>query len=65
MHWSEFMGGDVVMPPPHKWQLRYNESDVEAKNRVDDPMDPKIVAEDLSHCTPSQTPELALRKQRR
>jgi transaldolase len=45
MHWSEFIGGDVVISPPYKWQLRYNASDVEVKNRIDDPVDPKIVAE--------------------
>ena len=45
MHWSEFIGGDVVISPPYKWQLRYNASDIEVKNRIDDPVDPKIVAE--------------------
>ena len=45
MHWSEFIGGDVVISPPYKWQLRYNASDVEVKNRIDEPVDPKIVAE--------------------
>ncbi len=45
MHWSEFIGGDVVISPPYKWQLRYNASDVEVKNRIGDPVDPKIVAE--------------------
>src|ERR1700694_3608397 len=24
MHWSEFIGGDVVISPPHKWQVRFN-----------------------------------------
>ena len=45
MHWSEFIGGDVVISPPYKWQLRYNASDVEVKDRIADPVDPKIVAE--------------------
>jgi len=45
MHWSEFIGGDVVISPPYKWQLRYNSSDVEVKERIHDPVDPKIVAE--------------------
>jgi transaldolase len=45
MHWSEFIGGDVVISPPYKWQLRYNASDVEVKDRIDDPVDPNIVAE--------------------
>ncbi|MEE9308974.1 MAG: transaldolase, partial [Spirochaetia bacterium] len=45
MHWSEIIGGDVVISPPYKWQLRYNATDVEVKNRIDDPVDPKIVTE--------------------
>ena len=45
MHWSEFIGGDVVISPPYKWQVRYNGSDVEAVSRIDKPVDPAIVAE--------------------
>ena len=26
MHWSEFIGGDVVISPPYAWQLRFNAS---------------------------------------
>ena len=44
-HWSEFIGGDVVISPPWQWQKRYNASDVEVRNRMDDPVDPAIVAE--------------------
>jgi transaldolase len=45
MHWSEFIGGDVVISPPHKWQVRYNASDVEVIPRIDKPVEPKIVEE--------------------
>ena len=45
MHWSEFIGGDVVISPPHKWQVRYNASDVEVIPRIDKPVEPKIVDE--------------------
>jgi transaldolase len=45
MHWSEFIGGDVVISPPYAWQVRFNASDVEVKSRIDDPVDPRIVAE--------------------
>jgi transaldolase len=45
MHWSEFIGGDVVISPPYKWQLRYNASDVPVISRIDKPVDPKIVDE--------------------
>lgn len=44
-HWSEFIGGDVVLTIPYKWQKRFNASDVEVKPRMDDPVDPKIVDE--------------------
>lgn len=45
MHWSEFIGGKVVISPPHKWQVRFNSSDVEVISRIDKPVDPKIVDE--------------------
>jgi transaldolase len=45
MHWSEFIGGDVVISPPYSWQVRFNASDVEAFARIDKPVDPKIVEE--------------------
>lgn len=45
MHWSEFIGGDVVISPPYRWQQRYNASDVEVIPRIDNPVDPKIVSE--------------------
>jgi transaldolase len=43
MHWSEFIGGGVVISPPYAWQVRYNASDVEAVPRMDNPVDPEIV----------------------
>jgi len=45
MHWSEFIGGDVVISPPHKWQVRYNASDVKIMPRIHKPVDPEIVEE--------------------
>lgn len=45
MHWSEFIGGDVVISPPCPWQKRFNASDVTVENRIDTPVDPKIVGE--------------------
>jgi transaldolase len=45
MHWSEFIGGDVVISPPYAWQVRFNTSDVEVLSRIDKPVDPKIVEE--------------------
>ena len=43
MHWSEFIGGDVVISPPHSWQVRFNASDVEVRSRIDRPVQPEIV----------------------
>jgi transaldolase len=43
MHWSEFIGGDVVVSLPYKWQVRFNSSDVPVFPRIDRPVDPKIV----------------------
>lgn len=45
MHWSELIGGDVVISPPYSWQLRFNASDVEVRNRMDEPVHPEIVHE--------------------
>jgi transaldolase len=45
MHWSELIGGDVVISPPYKWQVRFNGSDVSVASRIDSPVDPEIVAE--------------------
>jgi transaldolase len=45
MHWSEFIGGDVVISPPYAWQVRYNASDIPVVPRIDNPVDPKVVDE--------------------
>jgi transaldolase len=44
MHWSEFIGGDVVISPPYKWQVRFNASDVEVVPRIDTPVAPATLA---------------------
>ena len=45
LHWSEFIGGDVILTIPSEWQKRFNNSKVEVKPRMDDPVDPAIVNE--------------------
>jgi transaldolase len=45
MHWSQLIGGDVVISPPHAWQVRLNASGIAAVPRMDDPVDPGMVAE--------------------
>jgi transaldolase len=43
MHWSELIGGDVVISPPYKWQLRFNASDIEVIPRIANLVDARIV----------------------
>jgi transaldolase len=43
-HWSELMGGEVVISPPHRWQVRFNASDIPIVPRIDAPVDPSILA---------------------
>ncbi len=43
MHWSEFIGGNMVISPPYAWQVRFNASDVPVVPRIDTPVEPKIV----------------------
>ena len=51
LHWSELIGGDVIITIPSSWQRRFNASDVEVRPRMDDPVDPRIV-DDLSRHFP-------------
>lgn len=43
MHWSELVGGDIVISPPYKWQVRFNASDVPVSSRMQIPLDSRIV----------------------
>jgi transaldolase len=45
LHWSEFIGGDVVISPSFEWQRRFNDSDVTVENRMDRPVETRIVEE--------------------
>jgi transaldolase len=38
LHWSELIGGDVIITMPSSWQKRFNDSDVEVRPRIDDPV---------------------------
>jgi transaldolase len=51
MQWSELVGGDVVISPPYKWQVRFNASDVRVAPRIENPVDPEIVSELLKKFT--------------
>jgi len=45
MHWSELVGGDIVISPPYSWQVRFNASDIRVRNRIDVPVDDTTVEE--------------------
>jgi len=45
LHWSELIGGDIVQTIPYEWQVLFNGSDVPVEKRMDNPVDPAIVAE--------------------
>ena len=43
MHWSELVGGKVVISMPYDWWNKFNDSDIDVKARMDDDVDTKIV----------------------
>jgi transaldolase len=45
LHWSELIGADAVLTIPSKWQKLFNASQIEVKERIDDPVAPEIIAE--------------------
>ena len=49
LHWSEFIGGDVVLTIPYNWQVLFNQSDVEVKERIADPVPEEIVSSLYDH----------------
>ena len=38
LHWSELIGGDVVLTIPAAWQRKFNGSDIEVRPRMDRPI---------------------------
>ena len=45
MHWSELIGGDLVISPPYSWQVRFNASDIGVCSRIDEPVRARVVEE--------------------
>jgi len=45
LHWTELVGGDVILTMPHAWQVRFNESGIDPQPRIDVPVDPDLVAD--------------------
>jgi transaldolase len=42
-HWTEFVGGDVILTIPWEWQVKYNDSIVKPTPRMQLPVDEEIV----------------------
>jgi transaldolase len=47
LHWTELVGGDVVLTIPHKWQVLFNESGIRVRARIDEPV-PAAALEELA-----------------
>ena len=45
LHWSQLIGGDIVLTIPYKWQLLFNASDIEVVRRFDDEVSAAILGE--------------------
>jgi transaldolase len=45
LHWSELIGGDIVMTIPYRWQKLINASDIPVVERMDDPVSEKILSD--------------------
>lgn len=43
LHWTEFVGGDVVLTMPWEWQVKFNESGVRPVPRMHEPVNEDIV----------------------
>jgi transaldolase len=43
LHWTELVGGDVVLTMPHAWQVRFNASGITPVDRIDVPVDQALV----------------------
>jgi transaldolase len=43
MHWSQLIGGDVVISPPFEWQVRLNGSGIEPVARISEPVAAPVV----------------------
>jgi transaldolase len=44
-HWTELVGGDMVLTMPCDWQVKANQSGHDPVSRIDIPVDPAIIAE--------------------
>jgi len=45
LHWTELIGGDLILTMPYEWQVKFNTSDIDVKKRMDSPVDATILEE--------------------
>lgn len=45
LHWSELIGGDIVMTIPYGWQKKFNASHIPVIERMSNPVDPAVIDE--------------------
>lgn len=43
LHWTEIVGGDIVISMPYGWWNKFNSSDIKVENRMAIPVDEKII----------------------
>ena len=43
LHWTELIGGDIILTMPHQWQRRFNATSFELEPRFDEPAPPALV----------------------
>jgi len=43
LHWTELVGGDVVLTMPYAWQVRFNASGIDPVSRIDVPVEQRLI----------------------
>jgi transaldolase len=45
LHWSELIGGDVILTIPPEWQRKFNASTIPVRPRIDEPVPAQALTE--------------------
>ena len=45
LHWTELVGGDVILTMTHRWQVRFNSSGIDPVPRIQVPVDAEVINE--------------------
>ncbi len=45
LHWSQLVGGDIILTIPYHWQRLFNASSIPVVPRFHEPVDPRIISE--------------------